>query len=429
MGSTSISVLIGLLVLLPLVNCRGVHLDDDQICPISLDRVALNKVVSSLKSSFKNILKTDISANEDTVLKLNDLSEVRPLPVNPAIVPLRNLCNHMGRFFSPGKSNEISKIWSQYQQKPSGGKAATIVFKVMKNALGNYLSENNVLDFGPKRKTGITPLIGSFTIPKSTVTDKTTVGTDASSTPGSVVNLKPESETNQPDNIVGCISHDSPLPKLCQYNRIREPVALCRSIPEDLSYVRKVKSQLDLTLNYDQSIFNEILASLKSILKKLGETNTSPDFEPDTFNVPANEKKNCLDLKVELLKEPIKIPVDSLVTPTEAEKFIKDLTQLSSYLKSSQEHLNQLLSLPLSSSNLALIPEIDRISDLSEILTSKRLLIIQTPLAVILLVAFTIISILICKVALHFLKGGEERAHARIARDLKAQYEAPPYQG
>ena len=416
-------------MLLPLVHSRGVHLDDDQICPISLDRTALNKAVSSLKSSFKNILKTDISANEDTVLKLSDLSEVRPLIVNPSIVPLQNLCNHMGRFFSPGKTNEISKILAQHQQKPLKEKAGTIIFKVMKSAIGNYLSENNVLDFGPKRKSSVKPLIDSFTIPKSMVIDKPTTGTVASSTQGSVVDLKTGNEPDRPDNIVGCVSLESPTPKLCNYETISDPVALCRSIPEDLSYVRKVKSQLDLTLNYDQSIFNEILASLKSLLKKLGETNTSPEFEPDTFNVPKTEKTDCLDLKIELLKEPIKIPVDNLITPTEAEKFMKDLSKLSVYLKTSQDRLNNLLSLPLSTSNLALIPEIDRISDLSEILTSNRLLILQLPLTIILLVVFVIISLVICKVALHFLKGGEERAHARIARDLKAQYEAPPYQG
>ena len=407
---------------------RGVKIDDDHVCEIQIDRSALNHAVSSIKKSFMNILKTDVAAHENTLLKMQDLSEIRPTPVNPSTISLPQICNHMGKFFSPRDSSDISKILKQYPDNPIGKKATTIIFKVIKNALGNFLSENKKLNFGSEQKLDVSLPFDSITIPKSTLRNSSDKPTDTKDVPGTVSQVT-TSTPFKPDKVVGCMSRDSPIPTLCNYEQILDPIALCKSVPEDLSYVRKIKEQLDLMLNYEQSIFKEILATLKTLLKKLGESNTSPEFKPDRYYVPDSDKEeNCLDLKLELLKDPIEIPEDDLITPSEAEKFQSRLSKLSDYLKNSQDHLNSILASPLSSSDLALIPEIDRISDLTEILTTSRMLLIQLPLALILLFGFSIIAFASCKIAIYFIRGGEERAHERIERNVKAQYEAPPYQ-
>jgi len=334
----------------------------------------------------------------------------------------------MGTFFSPRDSLDISKILKQYPDNPIGQKATTIIFKVIKNALGNFLTENQKLNFGPKRIMDNSQPFDSIKIPNSILSNSPAKQSDTNDKSGLDNNVSTPAPI-KPDKVVGCMSRDSPIPSLCDYDHITKTVALCKSVPEDLSYVRKIKEQLDLTLNYDQSVFKQILTTLKTLLNRLGQANTSPEFKPDNYHVPASVKKNkCLDLKLELLKDPIEIPEDDLITPSEAEKFQSRLSKLSAYLKNSKDHLNSILASPLSSSDLALIPEIDRISDLTEILTSSRILLIQLPLALILLFGFSLIAFAICKIGMYFIRGGEERAHARIIRETKAQYEAPPYQ-
>ena len=315
-------------------------IDEDLVCQVEIDQKTVFEQLNAMDQTLTELSLTEFAKTESARFVTNN-EEVLPVIGVRGEVSTSSICDSIEQFYTPASLNEIISIVE--------------------------LSEKDIYQ-GMQLKWNVKLVDGLY------ISGKVVLGRYAVATPKC-------NETLPPTTVVGCVALRSKFPKLCRFESIQNPVAMCERIysqgpPLELAANR---TQFSMVTAQSKNAIAELRRRVTRTFQKMGYSYRA---RRDTSKPMANAKKESCTFSTQLMlfSQIPQLFKTLLAYPSNAEKTLSSTKKFLKYLDLNQARIQKFLESESPRRNIKIVPDMDSAEEIHEALTDQDLLNVQLPL-------------------------------------------------